>query len=44
MDDTVRYPDIPDDKVYGVTTVEDALKILNEKIDVYNSRHEYISE
>lgn len=44
LDDTVRYPDIPDDKVYGVTTVEDALKILNEKIDVYNSRHQYISE
>lgn len=44
LDDTVRYPNIPDDKVYGVTTVEDALKILNEKIDVYNSRHQYISE
>ncbi len=44
IDDTVRYPDMPDDKVYGVTTVEDALKILNEKIDVYNSRHQYISE
>ena len=44
LDDTVRYPNIPDDKVYGVTTVEEALKILNEKIDVYNSRHQYISE
>ncbi len=44
MDDTVRYPNIPDDKIYAVTTVEDAIKILNEKIDVYNSRHQYISE
>lgn len=44
MDSTIRYPDIPDDKVYGVTTVEEAIKILNEKIDVYTSRHAYISE
>lgn len=44
MDSTIRYPDVPDDKVYGVTTVEEAIKILNEKIDVYTSRHAYISE
>ncbi|MBQ9728605.1 MAG: acyl-CoA synthetase [Clostridia bacterium] len=42
LDDTVRYADIPEDKVYGVTTVEDAIKILNENIDRYVTRHEPI--
>ena len=44
MDSSVRYPDIPEDKVYGVTNVEDAIKILNENIDRYTSRHKPISE
>ena len=39
LDDTVRYPDIPEDKVYGVTTAEEAVKILDEKIDLYVKRH-----
>ncbi len=37
-----RYPEIPDDRVYGVTTAEEAIRILNENIDKYTSRHEYI--
>lgn len=44
LDSGVRYPDIPEDKVYGVTTVEDAIRILNENIDRYTSRHKPISE
>lgn len=44
LDSSERYPDIPDDKVYGVTTVEDAIKILNENIGRYTSRHKPISE
>ncbi len=40
--DDNRYPDIPDDRVYGVTTAEEAIRILNENIDKYTSRHEYI--
>lgn len=38
-EDADRYPDNPDDKVYGVSTVEDAIKILNENIGRYTSRH-----
>lgn len=44
LDSSERYPDIPDDKVYGVTTVEDAIKILNENIGRYTFRHKPISE
>lgn len=39
MDDAVRYPDIPEDKVYPVRTVQEAMKLLNENIDRYNARH-----
>lgn len=39
-----RYPEIAEDRVYGVDSVEDAIKILNEKIDLYTKRHEYIKE
>lgn len=39
-----RYPDIPDDRVYGVKSVDEAIKVLNEKIDIYNNRHQYILE
>lgn len=39
LDDTIRYPDIPDDQVYAVTTAEEAVRILNEKIDLYTNRH-----
>ncbi len=39
MDSDIRYEDIPEDRVYGVTEVADAIKILNENIDRYNKRH-----
>ena len=42
LDDVNRYPDIPEDKVYSVTTVEEAVKILNENIDRYTARHQGI--
>ena len=42
LDDTVRYKNIPDDKVYAVQTAEEAVAILNEKIDLYTSRHKGI--
>ena len=42
MDDTERYPDIPDDKVYAASTVEEAITLLNENIDRYTSRHKGI--
>ena len=39
IDTRVRYPDIPDDRVYGVTTAEEAVRILDEKIHLYTKRH-----
>ena len=39
LDDTVRYDDLPDDKVYAVKTADEAIAILNEYIDDYVSRH-----
>ena len=39
LDADIRYPDIPHDKIYGVSSAEQALKILNENIDRYVTRH-----
>ncbi len=39
LDDTARYPEIPEDKVYGVTTAEEAIELLNKNIHRYTSRH-----
>lgn len=44
LDDVVRYENISDDKVYGVTTPEQAIKILNEKINLYTRRHQGIGK
>ena len=44
LDADNRYPDIPDDRIYGVTTVEQAIKLLNENIHKYTTRHRPISE
>ncbi len=40
--DDNRYPDIPDDRVYGVTSAEEAIALLNENVDKYTRRHAYI--
>lgn len=37
-----RYPDIPEDKIYGVKTAEEAIEILNANVDRYTSRHKGI--
>ena len=39
IDPENRYPDIPEDRVYGVTSAEEAVKILNENINRYTTRH-----
>ena len=44
LDDTNRYPDIPEDKVYAVTTAEQAVELLNKYIDRYNKRHTSITK
>ena len=36
MDYRNRYPEIPDDQVWGVTTGEEAVALINEKLDSYN--------
>ena len=42
LDDTVRYPELPDDRVYGVEDAKTAIKILNERIGLYALRHKGI--
>ncbi len=42
LDDSVRYPNILDDKVYAVKTAAEAIAILDKKIDLYNDRHDGI--
>lgn len=42
LDDPLRYEEIPDDKIFGVTTADEAMKILNERIAKYGARHKGI--
>lgn len=42
IDERVRYENLPDDKVFGVESAEQAISILNEKIDLYTKRHKGI--
>lgn len=42
LDDAVRYENIPEDKVYGVSTPRSMIEILNEKIGLYSLRHQGI--
>ena len=44
LDDTPRYPDIPEDKIYGAKTVEEAIELLNKNIDRYTRRHTQLKE
>lgn len=39
LDARVRYPDIPDDRVYGVDNAEDMIKLIDERIEKYNLSH-----
>ena len=43
LDDTNRYPDIPEDKVYPVTTAQEAVALLDKYIDRYTKRHTSIN-
>lgn len=42
LDDRVRYPEIPDDRIYAAKTPEDAIAIINEKILLYNRCYQRI--
>jgi hypothetical protein len=44
LSDDIRYPEIADDRVYAVTTADEAIRILNEKINLYNDRHDGINK
>lgn len=39
LDKRNRYPEIPDDKVFEAYTAEEAIKIIKEKIDKYDTYH-----
>ena len=39
LDHRNRYPDIPEDKIYGITTADEAIEILNKYIDKYQDTH-----
>lgn len=43
IDDRVRYPEIPDDRVYGADTPEEIAAILREKMAAYDKSFEGIS-
>lgn len=36
-DKRIRYPELPDDKIFGASTAEEVVRIINEKIDLYTS-------
>ncbi|MDV0443347.1 acyl-CoA synthetase [Methanorbis rubei] len=38
LDDKDRCPEIPDDRIYGIDTADDAVNVLAEKLPVYLSR------
>ena len=42
LDQRIRYENIPDDRIYGVSTAEEMIKIIDEKIDLYNAAHKGI--
>lgn len=43
IDDRNRYPEIPEDRVYGVDTPEEAAAILRERMAAYNKSFDGIS-
>lgn len=43
IDARVRYPEIPEDRVYGADTPEEAIAIIKEKIDAYTKGFDGIS-
>lgn len=39
LDDRIRYPDIPEDRIYGVTDAESALQIIDRYVERYDTYH-----
>lgn len=42
LDDAVRYPNVPNDRIYGAKTAREAIDLLKKHIDEYSCRHEGI--
>ena len=42
VDERIRYPEIPEDKIYKVTTVDETLNMLRKYLPKYNKRHSHI--
>ena len=43
LDTRIRYPDIPEDRVFGVTTSEEALSVIDKYVSRYTSYHKGIT-
>jgi len=43
IDDRVRYPEIPDDMIYPAKDSTEAIKIINDKISLYNASYHRIT-
>lgn len=39
MDERLRYENIPDDRIYSVSTADEVMEILKERLELYNSFH-----
>lgn len=42
MDDRIRYPEIPEDRVYGVSNADEVIAVLDKYADKYNKFHKGI--
>ncbi len=42
MDQRIRYPEIPEDKVFGVSNADEVIEILDKYADKYNKFHKGI--
>lgn len=42
LDSRIRYPGIPDDRIYGVASPQEALELIDERVDLYNDYHKGI--
>jgi hypothetical protein len=39
LDHRIRYPEKPDDSIFGADTASDVIKILNEHLSEYSGQH-----
>jgi uncharacterized protein (TIGR00725 family) len=44
IDERIRYPNIPEDRVYGVDTASEVIALLSKLLPLYQRRHEGIPD